>query len=459
MKVLFVIHQLDFADHIAIAYLSAIAKQRGHFTYFCCLKDGDLVLAVKDIRPDVVAYSVNIVGFAGILEAHKQAVKVLKFISIMGGPQPTFFPETFLESGMDAYCVGEGEYAFRDFLERVEKNRPFDDVSNLITRNKVNSVRPFISDLNQLPKADRDLVLSNSYLKNTPKKTFYTTRGCPYKCAYCCNNYYQQLYSGKGSIVRRFPVERIIQEMEEVKGKYRMGFVKIGDDLFATKADEWLEEFMEKYSKRIGVLFNCFLRFDMVDDKLLKLLKKGGCYSVHLSVDSTSRHVRENILKRRMREVDIVSQLKKIKGHGINTWVNYMLAAPESTLKDDFDTIEINRKARVTYASYSTTVPMEKTELYDYCFEHKIIDPATHKGDMSGCSEKSTLSCFSEKEKNIRYNIYLLGALISKLPKPLCNFVSFLIKIIPPNTIFKKLRQHFYKYSIENTIFKLVKGV
>jgi len=454
MKVLFVVDQLDFADHIAIAYLSAIAKQQGYATHFCCLKDNDFVLVVKEIRPDVVAYSVNIVGFTRILEAHKQASKVHKFISIMGGPQPTFFPETFPDSGMDAYCVGEGEYAFKDFLERIERKQPFDNVSNLITRNKINPVRPFISNLGDLPKADRDLVLSNSYLKNTPKKTFYTTRGCPYKCAYCCNNYYQQLYNGKGLIVRRFPVERIIQEMEEIRSKYRMDFVKIGDDLFATKVDDWLEEFVGKYSRRIGVLFNCFLRFDMVDDELLKLLKKAGCYSVHLSVDSTSKYVREFILKRRMKEIDIVSQLKKIHDYGINTWVNYMLAVPESSLEDDFNTIEINRKACVTYASYSTTVPMEKTELYEYCLGHKLIDPTIHKGDMSGCSEKSTLSCFSEREKNIRYNIYLLGALISKFPKPLCRVFMFLIRIIPPNAIFKKLRRYFYIYSIENKIFK-----
>lgn len=457
MKILFVIHQLDFADHISISYLSAIAKQQTHSTYFCSLDSSDLLSMVNEIKPDIVAYSVNIIGFSKIVEVNKEALKIHKFISILGGPQATFSPETFHESGMDAYCAGEGDYAFRDFLMRVESGESFDDVENLITKYKINPVRPLIKNLDDLPVADRDLVLSNSYLKNTSKKTFYATRGCPFKCSYCCNNYYHKLYAGKGPVVRRFSPERIIAEIEDVGKKYRMEFIKFGDDLFAMRADAWLEEFTEKYSKRIGIPFNCYLRFDTVDDSLLKLLKKAGCYSVHLSVDSTSKHVRDNILNRRMRDVDIVGQLKLIRTYGINTWVNYMLSVPESALSDDLATIELSRRADVTYPSYSIAVPIEKTELYDYCIKNELIDPINHKSDMTGCTEKSTLPCFTEKEKNIRYNIFLLGAVISKLPYPLYKLAMVLIRIVPPNILFKKIRKHFYEYNIMNKIFKLPK--
>ncbi|HHT9145697.1 MAG TPA: B12-binding domain-containing radical SAM protein [Candidatus Wunengus sp. YC61] len=457
MKILFCIYKLDFADHIALSYLSAIARQLNHSSYFCSLDSNDLVATVSKIKPDIVAYSVNITGYRKIIEAHQQAIKVHDFVSIMGGPHPTYSPETFLESGMDAYCVGEGEYAFKDFITQVEKGDSFDAVANLITREKINPVRSLIQNLDDLPPADRDLVLSNSYLKNTPKKTFYATRGCPFNCTYCCNNYYHELYKGKGPTVRRFSVERIISEIENVKKKYKMSFVKFGDDCFAIKADKWLEEFAEKYPRRIGVPFNCFLRLDTVDDSLLKLLKEAGCFSVHLSVDSASRHVMENIFKRKMRSANMVEKLRKIHEYKINTWVNYMLAAPESSLQDDLDTIKLSRKGKVTYPSYTTTVPMKGTELYNYCVEHGLINDDSHKSDMSGCAERSALLCFTEKEKDVRYNIYLLGALISKIPYPLSNVFYFLIKIIPPNIIFKKIRHYLYEYFIANKIFLLPK--
>jgi radical SAM superfamily enzyme YgiQ (UPF0313 family) len=136
MKILFVIHKLDFADHISISYLSAIAMQSGHHSYFCSLDSNDLIAAVDKIRPDVIAYSVNVTGYKIIIEANQKTKKIHNYISIMGGPHPTYSPETFLDSGMDAYCVGEGEYPFRDFLEKVENEEPFDDVANLITKKK-----------------------------------------------------------------------------------------------------------------------------------------------------------------------------------------------------------------------------------------------------------------------------------------------------------------------------------
>jgi len=457
MKVLFTISQLDYADHIAIAYLSGVAKQLGHSTFFCNLSTDSLAVTVSKLKPDVVAYSANVLGYREIVEANKEARKIHDFIAIMGGPYSTYSPETFPESGMDAYCVGEGDYAFRDFLLKVNKGDSFDGVANLITKAGVNPVLSLIKNLDELPLADRDLVLSNSFLKNTPKKTFYTTRGCPFKCTYCCNNYFHELYKGKGPIVRRFSVERVIREIEDVRKKYRTDFVKFGDDLFAMKADGWLEEFTDKYARRIGIPFNCFLRIDRVDDLLLKMLKKAGCFSVHLSLDSTSEYVREKILQRNMFKVDVIENLRKIKSYGINTWVNYMLAAPGSTLQDDLDTIEVSRKGAVTYPAYSTTVPMKGTELYKHCAQQGYIDPLTHVGDMTGCSKRSTLSCFTKKEKDIRYSIYLLGAAIAKFPRPLYKIALFLLKIIPPNRVFKKIRDAFYRYHIENKIFLLTR--
>jgi radical SAM superfamily enzyme YgiQ (UPF0313 family) len=457
MKILFVIQQLDFADHIAISYLSAIAKEQGHNTYFCSLRSHNLNEMVDTIKPDVLAYSANIMGFKELVEANKKAQSIHKCFSIMGGPQVTFSPETYENSGIDVFCRGEGELVFRELLDKLEQGKNYDNIENLITSKGINSLRNLISNLDDIPFPDRDLVLSNSWLKDTPKKTFYATRGCFFRCNYCCNVKYHDLYKGKGQLFRRFSVERVIKEIEYVQQRYKMDFVKMGDDLFAMKADDWLKEFSEKYSKRIGKPFNCYLRFDRIDDEILKLLKKAGCYSVNLSVDSLSQHVREKVLNRSMRNVDVETELKRIKNYDINTFVNFMLAIPESTLEDDLKTIEVSRRAKVTYVNYTTTEPMKGTKLYDYCLEHKYIDNNTKVGDMTHMFQKSPLNCFSEKEKNIRYNIYALGCLVSKLPKPLRNFGLWIIKTLPANRIFGFIRQRVYNYHIENKIFNFSK--
>lgn len=264
------------------------------------------------------------------------------------------------------------------------------------------------------------------------------------------------MYKGKGKAVRRFAVDRVIEEMIKVKEKYTMTFVKIGDDLFASKADEWLENFAEQYKQKINLPFNCFLRLDIVNDNILRLLKYAGCFSVHLSVDSTSEYVRQNILRRQMKQTDIIQQMIMIKKYGINTFVNFMLAAPGSTLEDDLDTMVYGKAGKVTYTSYSTTQPMPKTDLYKYCVENNLI-PLNYCGDLSRTTSKSDLLCFSKKEKDIRHNILLLGAIIAKMPFPIDKILIYLIKIIPPNILFMKARKIFYNYSMSHRIFKLTR--
>jgi anaerobic magnesium-protoporphyrin IX monomethyl ester cyclase len=459
MRILFVIRTLDYADHISLAYLSAVAKSKGHETFLCNMAETDLITRLIDVFPKVVAYSCNVMDFKAIVEQQAR-IRYMGWkmpISIMGGPHPTFSPETFLQSGMDAYCIGEGEGAFADFLDRIDKGESFYDIPNIVTRFSTNPVRNLVSDLDSLPFPDRDLTLSNTYLKGIPKKTFYTTRGCPFSCNYCCNNYYHELYKGKGKFVRRFSVDRIIREIQYVQKRYRMDFLKFGDDLFAMNADEWLEEFSDKYSRKVRVPFNCYLRFDRVDEKLLTLLKKAGCYSVHLSVDSVSPYIREDILNRRMRSIHIADSLKMIRSFEIRTWVNFMTAIPESTLQDDLDTIKLARESDITYLSYCTTDPMKGTKLYDYCVEKGYLD-SEYIGDMSKITTKSPLKCFTKYDKDIRYNITLLGPIVAKLPWPLYRFGMFLIKKVPPNRVFKWIRNIYYKYSITHTIFKLPKG-
>jgi len=452
LEILLVTHDIGYTDNIAIAFLSAIAKQMNHETFYCSIDKDDLSSKIIEIKPDVVGYSVNICGYERIIEEHKKVIKLHKFVSIMGGPFSTMSPDTFEESEMDAYCIGEGEYPFRDFLMRVEKEKSFDDVPNLITKKGNNPVRPLITNLDELPMPDRDLIFSNTFLGSTPKKTFFTSRGCPYGCSYCCNNHFNRIYKGKGPIVRRFSVERVINEIEDVKSKYRTDFVKFDDDCFALKADAWLEEFAEKYPKRIGIPFNCVIRLDVLDDAMLKLLKKAGCFSVHLSVDSTSEYIREHILHRKMKK-DIVEKLRLIRKYRINTYVNYMIAIPESTLQDDLNTISMSKKAKITYPAYTTTVPLEGTDLYDYCEEHGFLNH--NEDDKSpGFYDTSRLSCFSERDKKIRLNINYLGAIIAKLPFPFDKMMIQVIKIIPPNKYFKRLGDFFYKYYIENKIYK-----
>ena len=56
-----------------------------------------------------------------IIEFNKILKEKMNFISVMGGPHPTFNKTVLEEKGIDAICTGEGDTAFDDFIGRLKK--------------------------------------------------------------------------------------------------------------------------------------------------------------------------------------------------------------------------------------------------------------------------------------------------------------------------------------------------
>ena len=113
--------------------------------------------------------------------------------SVFGGPHPTFFPEMIEKEGVDAVCIGEGEYAMLELMNRLEQGKPADDIQNFWIKSngttKKNMVRPLIEDLDELPFLDRELMYEGDKdLKLSRNKGFFAGRGCPYRCTYCFNH-------------------------------------------------------------------------------------------------------------------------------------------------------------------------------------------------------------------------------------------------------------------------------
>ena len=457
MKILFCIYQIDFADHIAISYLSAIAKKYGNTTFFCEFKD--LEKKLSEVHPDIVAYSLNLLGFDEIVSTNKRLQKEYGYKVIAGGPHVTLNQNLFPIDGIDAACVGEGEGAFEDYIQCIQKSESYERVQNLITPTSRNPVRKLIVNLDEIPFPDRDLTIANTFLKDLPKKTFYSSRGCPYGCTYCGNSFINDLYRGN-KIMRRFSPRRIIDEIKYVRDKYGLKFMKLGDEVFALKADDWLREFTHLYKEEVGIPWGAYLRFDTLNKDSLALLQHAGMYSCTLSVDSTSEYVREEILGRRQKRVDIEAQLRLIKEYNINTLVNFMLGAPGSTIEDDLQSIEMGRNGKVDFLPYTITTPVKGTKLYDYSVEHGLVPPDYGDEVMVDIATnefmwRSPYNSFTEKEKDIHMNIRNLGGLVSKMPDWIRWFGYFLIKHTPPNRFYAWSRRIERIYMMEYKIFKL----
>lgn len=452
MKVLFIVKGVDFIDPLGIAELSARAKFIGSETFLGISSREDVFSKIEKIKPEVIAYS-------AITGEHKYYFKLNEIIkgrfknifTVMGGPHPTFYPECIKDSSLDAICVGEGDEAFPELLLALENKKDISQIKNIFTKTSEGSLRNLIQDLNIRPFPDRDLFFKHTELGKFPVKTFMTSRGCPYPCTYCFNKPLLMMYTNKGKFTRKQSVERTLEEISIVRESYPLNFIKFEDDIFVLRADEWLEEFSKKYSKRIGIPFNCLLRPDVISEDVVRLLKEAGCFSISMAIDSGNQHIREKILKRYMSDEQIIKAFQLVDSYGMNTFSNTILGIPRAKIENEMESINLNIKCKVSFADFSILMPYPKTEIGEYCIQNKIFDADINNYQIS-ILNRSPLTCFSEKEKDIQKNISLLGSLAishSYLRPLILNWLIYL----RPNRIYVFINFMTRAYLLHKKIF------
>lgn len=434
MKILFIVKTIDFIDPQGIMQLSAIAKTRGFQVFLAILSRENIFKKIKIIEPQVIAYSASTGEHKYYLKVNEEIKRRFPDIfTIMGGSHVTFYPECIYNSTLDAICIGEGDEAFPELLERLEQGKNISDIKNIITKEYTNDPRPLYADLDNLPFPDRDIFYKTTEMGRFPIKSFMVSRGCPYSCTYCFNHSFRQMYKDKGVYLRRKSVGRSIEEIVYVKERYPVQFVKFYDDIFAYPNDPWLEVFCKEYKKQVRLPFHCLTRPDLINENMIKILKDAGCLSMSMSIETAVPYLRNEVLKRNMSNEQIYEAFELCHRYKINTFANSILALPGSKIQDDIATVEMNIRCKVTFAEFPICHPYPGTRLGEYCKEKGFFKADYDKIHMSYMFE-SPLSCFTKKEKKIQKNLSLLGTVVTWQPFLKKMILSSLIYL--PSNIF-----------------------
>lgn len=410
--------------------VSALAKKQGHSTHLGILSRENIFEKVSELKPDVIGYSGSTGEHKYYIEVNKEIKsKFPEVFTVMGGPHVTFYPQTVHEGDLDAICVGEGDEAFPELLSNLEKGKDTSCIKNIITRNgQDNGTRNLYDNLDNLPFPDRGLFYKNTEMGSWPLKSFMASRGCPYNCTYCFNHIFHRMYQGKGPIVRRHSVDYVIEEVGRVKSEYRTDVVKFYDDIFTYRADAWLEEFATKFKKNIGLPFHCLTRADLMTDDIAKLLKQAGCFSISMSIEAGNPSFRNKILNRNMTDEQIIKAFHICRKYGIHTFSNNILGLPHATIENEIETIDLNLKAKASFVEFPIFHPYPRTDLGDACIKEAIYQPE-YSGLHVSYMNKSPLSSFTEKEKNVQRNLSTLGLLVIWMPflrKPIIKWLIYL---------------------------------
>ena len=429
-------------EPLGIMYLSSAIRKMGHETDLAITTE-DLERKVESFNPDFVGYSIMTGDQDFYSKINKDLKSKFNFFSIAGGPHPTFFPEFLEDSSFDAICIGEGEKAIQQFLDKPSSletpNFWFKKDREIIAKNPV---QPFISSLDDISFPDREIISKCSQIQETPIRHFIASRGCPFNCSYCFNEPFSELYKGKGKRVRFRTVDNLLEEIKSVVDVHPTKLVYFQDDTF-TLNNAWLNGFTEKYPGAIKLPFHCHVRANTLNEEKVKSLKRAGCYSVHFAAETGNDELRNQILNRKMGKEQILSTAKSLRKHEVKYIIQNMIGIPGGNLENDFETLELNIACKPDYAWVSIFQPYPGTKLGELCKE-KGYYTGDFKDIDNNFFDSSRLN-FSEEYKSQLSHLQRLFAIFVEYPE--LYHLGLLSPMInaPQEEEIKKIYQSAYK--------------
>jgi len=269
MKIAFVINRAEFSIPLGISYLAA--KLKAHD-----VKAFEMGEDLTRFKPDFVGYTVMSGKENGYLEYNLALKEKMDFVSIFGGPHPTYFPEIINEKGVDVVCRGEGEEVIEDIINGQR-----------------GVVMGKLTAMNRLPFPDRRPFYKFDIMRNHQRRTVMANRGCPFQCPYCFNNAFNGLF---GYQYRTRSPQNICQEIEEERSRSDFQLVAFMDDVF-TLNKEWVLNFCKEYK---GLPYSIHTRYNLLDEEIVASLKRSGCCLTTVGIEAGNEPIRNRILKRNM---------------------------------------------------------------------------------------------------------------------------------------------------------------
>jgi len=232
----------------------------------------------------------------------------------------------------------------------------------------VNMDRPFVRDLNDLPIPLHHLLPLDKYripMVKGPYTFIVTSRGCTAGCKYCIKHVSYQF-----SIRIRTP-ENIMQELW-VLNKLGIHNIHMYADLFTVNREQCNLIIKEG----LKIRWTCNSRVDYVDEEMLHLMAKAGCWYISWGIESAN----EQILKRAAKGYRLEQAPRALKwAHeaGIKNWGYFIVGLPGETVETIQQTIAFAKGLPLDIALFHIAAPYPGTPFFFDVLENNWFRPGT----------------------------------------------------------------------------------
>ena len=344
-------------------------------------------LKEKIIRsePDVLGFTSSTPNYFEVGELIKEVKRCLDVPIILGGPHITSLPHKLSEH-VDIGVISEGEETTLELMKLFDEkgkfaNSELEKIKGIVYHdnggNIITPLRELIEPIDRIPFPDRslfdmpnylqpaDILVNHEYLRGT---SMLTSRGCPYQCIYC--QVPQQWRK-----LRLHSAEYVAREIKLLIDEYKLEGIAIVDDLFIlnTKRIERLIELLDEYEILGKVKFLVDGRSNLIDEKLLALLKRLNVAQMALGIESGSERVLNYLKKRSVTVEQNRNAVNLAKKYGIGIYGQFMMGTPTETKEEMLETLKFIREQPLRSMHLSITTPLPGSELWDYCKEKNIV--------------------------------------------------------------------------------------
>ncbi|PPR31509.1 MAG: 2-hydroxyethylphosphonate methyltransferase [Alphaproteobacteria bacterium MarineAlpha6_Bin6] len=348
-------------------------------------------------------------------EAIKERNNEIKIFA--GGVNARNLYHRFLKTGnFDGICLSEGEIIFPKMILASINNYSVSKIPGTITIDKKGliSINPvdkscFPNQLDDLEMPKWEALPFEKYEKiasphgvnvNDRGAERYapimTSRGCPFKCAYCHISQEKDNASMFGNIgnLRTHSIDRVIKEIDHlVSLKVKKLFFE--DDSLLAHKDRVKTIFKKTKNKKLSIanvngvnlvhFFNSRDRSGWVDGKFdidveyLEILRDSGFDQIVFPVESAAKRILKLYATNKVNldRMNLPLLMKKMTDLGIQAPVNMMIGFPDETEEEinmsiDFAKILMDNGA--PYVTFFVPIPFPGSNLYNIAINGDYLD-------------------------------------------------------------------------------------